>query len=145
MKKEEYQKLVNSKKPKEPKFKNGLMAFLAGGLVGLIGEVTVNIVMNSFGLAKVDAYSWLCFLIIFLGTLLTAIGIFDNWVKVARCGLIIPTTGFAHSVQSAALDFKKDGYITGIGANVFKLAGSVILYGVISSFFLVLVSVIING
>ena len=70
---------------------------------------------------------------------------FDNWVTTCKCGLIIPTTGFAHSVSSSALDYKKDGLITGLGSNFFKLAGSVILYGIISSFILVIVKVIISG
>ena len=76
---------------------------------------------------------------------MTALGKFDNWVTKAKCGLIIPTTGFAHSVQSAALDYKKEGFITGIGANMFKLAGSVILFGIVSSFFLVLLRVMLYG
>ena len=69
----------------------------------------------------------------------------DNWVGKARCGLIIPTSGFAHSVASSALDYKKDGLVTGLGANFFKLAGSVILYGIISAFLLVIVRVVISG
>ncbi len=76
---------------------------------------------------------------------MTAIGKFDNWVSKAKCGLIIPTTGFAHSVQSAALDYKRDGLITGIGSNMFKLAGSVIVYGIISSFFLIILKAMLYG
>ena len=75
----------------------------------------------------------------------TGLGFFDNWVLKCRCGLIIPTTGFAHSVTSSAMDYKEDGLITGLGANFFKLAGSVILYGIIDSFILVIVRVIISG
>ena len=77
--------------------------------------------------------------------LFTALGIFDNWVTTCKCGLIIPTTGFAHSVSSSVLEYKKDGLITGLGSNFFKLAGSVILYGIISAFLLVIVRLVIGG
>jgi stage V sporulation protein AC len=70
-------------------------------------------------------------IIIFVGSFLTALGVFDSLVSKAKCGLIVPTTGFAHSIASSALDYKKDGLITGLGANFFKLAGSVILYGIL--------------
>ena len=84
-------------------------------------------------------------IVIFLSSLFTALGFFDNWVNKCKCGLIIPTTGFAHSVASSALEYKKDGLITGLGSNFFKLAGSVILYGIISAFILVIVKVIFSG
>ncbi len=145
MNKEEYQKLVKELSPKEPKLKNAIIAFLVGGLVGFIGEVIVNILMESFGFSRVDSCAWLAFILILFASFMTAIGKFDNWVSKAKCGLIIPTTGFAHSIQSACLDYKKDGLITGIGANIFKLAGSVILYGIVSAFLLVLIKVVIYG
>jgi len=145
MNKEEYQKLVKKISPKEPKFRNAIVAFLVGGGIGFTGEIIVNILMESFGLSRVDSCAWLAFILIFLASLLTALGKFDNLVVKAKCGLIIPTTGFAHSVQSAALDYKKEGFITGIGANMFKLAGSVILFGIVSAFFLVLFKVVLYG
>jgi len=145
MNKEDYKELVKNLSPKEPKLRNAFVAFLVGGSVGFIGEIIVNILMVSFGLSKVDSFAWLAFILILFATFMTAIGKFDNWVTKAKCGLIIPTTGFAHSVQSAALDYKKDGLVTGIGANIFKLAGSVILYGIVSAFFLVLIKVICYG
>jgi len=145
MNREEYQELVKKHSPKEPKLRNAIVAFLTGGFIGFVGEVIVNILMESFGLARVDSCAWLAFILILFATFMTAIGKFDNWVAKAKCGLIIPTTGFAHSVQSAALDYKKDGFITGIGANIFKLAGSVILYGIVSAFFLALIKVMLYG
>jgi len=145
MNKEEYKKLVKNLSPKEPKLRNAIVAFLVGGTIGFIGEIIINILMKSFGLARVDSFAWLAFILILFSTFMTAIGKFDNWVQKAKCGLIIPTTGFAHSVQSAAIDYKKDGYITGIGANVFKLAGSVILYGVVAAWFFGTIRYIIGG
>ncbi len=145
MNKEEYKKLVGEFKPKEKRIKNFLTAFLVGGIIGILGELFVHFLMISFALSETISLTILAILIVFLGSLFTALGFFDNWVTKLKCGLIVPTTGFAHSVTSSALDYKKDGLITGLGANFFKLAGSVILYGIISSFFLVLLKVIIYG
>ena len=145
MKREEYQKLVNEYTPKVNKWKNAVIAFFVGGLIGLLGQIIVTIFQNSFGMEVMSSYSWLCVLVIFLASLATALGFFDNWVSKCRAGLFLPTTGFAHSVTSAALDYRKDGFITGIGSSVFKLAGSVILYGILSGFFLGVLGVIIYG
>ena len=145
MKREEYQKLVNEYTPKVNKWKNAVIAFFVGGLIGLLGQIIVTICQNSFGMEVMASYSWLCVLVIFLASLATALGFFDNWVSKCRAGLFLPTTGFAHSVTSAALDYRKDGFITGIGSSVFKLAGSVILYGILSGFFLGVLGVIIYG
>ena len=145
MNKKEYLKLVKRLSPKEERIKNSLIAFLVGGLVGLIGEIIIYILIESFGISRTDSFAWLSFILILFASFMTAIGKFDNWVSKAKCGLIIPTTGFAHSVQSAALDYKRDGLITGIGSNMFKLAGSVIVYGIISSFFLIILRVMLYG
>jgi len=82
---------------------------------------------------------------IFLSSFLTSLGFFDNWVSTCQAGLFLPTTGFAHSVTSAALDYRRDGLITGLGSNFFRLAGSVLLYGMVSAFFLGILGVIIYG
>lgn len=145
MKKEDYKKLVKKVSPKEPRFRNIIVAFTTGGAIGLIGQIIITILTIVFGISKIEAGGWLALILIFLSTLMTALGFFDKLVTKCKCGLIIPTTGFAHSVASSALDYRNDGLITGLGANFFKLAGSVILYGVISSFILVIVKVIICG
>ena len=139
MNKDEYKKLVDSLTPKENKVKNTLLAFFTGGLIGVFGEIVLYVLMNYLGVSRSESFIWLCMLLIFIGCLLTALGFFDNWVSKLKAGLIIPTTGFAHSIQSSALDYKKDGLITGLGANFFKLAGSVILYGILSAFILLLI------
>ena len=140
----DYKDLVDKLSPKENKTKNALIAFFIGGLVGLIGELIIIILMGAFGLSRVDSYAYLAMIIIFLGSLFTALGFFDNWVSFAKAGLFLPTTGFAHSIASCALDYKKDGLISGLGSSFFKLAGSVILYGIISSFILLIVRMIIG-
>lgn len=143
MDKKKYQELVKKNSPKEPKLKNAIYAFLMGGLVGFIGEVIINILTTSFGLSRTDSYAYLSIILIVFASFLTAIGKFDKYVEKFKCGLIIPTTGFAHSVQSASIDYKKEGLITGVGTNFFKLAGSVIVYGIVVSFFLSIIKVIL--
>lgn len=143
MDKDEYKKMVKELTPKENKMKNAITAFLVGGSISFVGQIIATIFQQSFGMEVAESYIWLCVLTIGVASFLTALGFFDNLVSKAKCGLIIPTTGFAHSVTAAALDFRKDGLITGLGSNFFKLAGSVILYGIISSFFLAILGVII--
>ena len=145
MNKDEYQKLVKEFTPKEKKLKNAVLAFLVGGAIGFIGQVVVAILTTSFSMEAKDAYVWLCISMIFISSLLTALGFFDNWVSKCKAGLFLPTTGFAHSVTSAALDYRKDGFITGLGANFFKLAGSVLLYGMLGGFFFGVLGVIFHG
>jgi len=139
MNKDEYKKLVDSLTPKENKVKNALLAFFTGGAIGLFGEIVIYILMNYCGVSRTESFIWLCMLLIFIGCFLTSLGFFDKWVAKLKAGLIIPTTGFAHSISSSALDYKKDGLITGLGANFFKLAGSVILYGILSAFILLVI------
>ncbi|MBE6148494.1 MAG: SpoVA/SpoVAEb family sporulation membrane protein [Firmicutes bacterium] len=145
MDKEQYKKLVSKKKPKESRCRNAIIAFIVGGFVGVAGEILSHIFVMCFGMSKVTSLTVVCLIMIFIGSLFTALGVFDDWVKKGKCGLIVPTTGFAHSVTSAAIEYKKDGLITGLGGNFFKLAGSVILYGIVSAFFLCLLGVICYG
>lgn len=144
MNKEEYGKLVKRLTPKEDKLKNTVMAFLIGGSVGFMGELFVNLLINCYSFEREEAAIWLCILIIFLGSLCTALNFFDNLVEKAKMGLILPTTGFSHSMTSSAMDYKKDGVIS-LGSNFFKLTGSVILYGMVSAFLLALIKVICYG
>jgi stage V sporulation protein AC len=145
MNQEEYKKMVKKFAPQENRLNNFLIAFFVGGLVGLGGQIFVSILQVSFGMDATKSSCWLALCLIFFGSLFTAMGFFDNWVTKCKCGLIIPTTGFAHSVASSAIDYKTDGLITGLGSNFFKLAGSVILYGIIFSFLMVIVRLCIGG
>ncbi len=145
MDKDEYKKLVKEMSPKEPKFRKAVIAFAVGGFVAFLGQVVATILQLSFAIEEATSYIWLCIFTIFISSFLTALGFFDNWVSKCGCGLIIPTTGFAHSMTSSALDVKKDGLITGLGSSFFKLAGSVLLYGIIAGFFLGILGVIVYG
>ena len=145
MNKDEYQLLVKEYTPKENKFKHFFWAFFIGGLVGVFAETLIYCFINCFGMSTNDATSFMCLTVIFMASLFTALGFFDNWVSFARAGLFLPTTGFAHALTSAALDYRNDGFISGLGSCIFRLAGSVILYGVVGSFIFTLLGVIIYG
>ena len=144
MNKVDYLKLVKKLTPKENKTKNCLLAFLAGGTVGFLGETIRLIILKSTTLSIESASMIVTLIVIFLSCLFTGLGFFDSLVSKYKCGLIIPTTGFAHSIMSTSLDYKKDSLITGLGSNFFKLAGSVILYGILSGFVMGIIRVIIN-
>lgn len=134
MNKESYKELTSKIVPQEDKVKNGIIAFVVGGAVGLLGQVLVTVIENNFGFYHKDATSIMMVILIFTASLCTALGFFDNLVAKAKAGLIVPITGFAHAMTSSMLDYKKEGMVTGIGANAFKLTGSVILYGVVSAY-----------
>ena len=122
-----------------------LIAFLIGGLVGAIGEGLIQIYCSIWHISRTVSSVYMIITLIFIAALATAIGFFDKWVNFARCGLLIPITGFSHSMMSAALEYKREGPIFGIGSNTFKLAGSVIVYGVVSAWTFGLIRLIIGG
>ena len=134
MEKKEYQKLIEKHSPKENKLKNAILAFLVGGLVGVIGQVLVCIYEKCPAISHNEAISLMMVTLIFFSCLFTALGFFDTLVAKAGAGLFVPITGFAHATTSSALEYKKEGFVMGIGSNIFKLSGSVILYGVIAAY-----------
>ena len=144
MDKKEYDKIVKKHMPKETRGKNLQVAFLVGGLLGALGEGLMCFYMKLLDISRSDASVYMIVTLVFFASLFTALGFFDQWVKKAKCSLIIPITGFAHSMTSAAIDYKKEGPIYGIGSNIFKLAGSVILYGVVSAWFFGMIRYIIE-
>jgi len=144
MNKEEYGRLVKKYTPSEDKLKNALMAFVVGGLIGVFSCFIFQLLLK-FNISDKDANVWTLLILIFASSLFTGLGFFDNWVAKVRCGLIVPITGFAHSITASAMEYKKDGLITGLGANIFKLAGCVLLYGVVSAFILTLIKVVFYG
>ena len=144
MEKNEYKKIVNKYTKKEYKFKNILIAFISGGFMGILGNFLVDKYICLFEISKTTSATLMIVTLVFLGCLLTGLGFFDSLVNFCKCGLIIPITGFAHSMASTSLEYRKEGLITGIGMNMFKLAGSVILYGVVSAFFVGLIRLVLG-
>jgi len=133
MNKSKYQQIVDKNISKENRFGNAIIAFISGGVVGLIGQTLTDFYSRYFDISTKDASSFMLVTLIFFACLFTALGFFDKWVNFCRCGLIIPITGFAHSMMSAGMEYKKEGPIYGVGSNVFKLAGSVIFYGIVAA------------
>ena len=122
---------------------NGIIAFVIGGFMGVLGNFLIDIYSYFFNLSTKNASVFMIITLVFIGCLFTCLGFFDKWVNFAKCGLIIPITGFAHAMASAALEYRKEGLVTGIGMNMFKLAGSVIIFGVVSAYLFGLIRIII--
>lgn len=140
-----YEKIIEKHKPKETRVKNAFIAFTIGGLVGVLGQLLIDLYSYWFDISTKDASIFMIVTLIFLASLFTALGFFDKWVTFAKCGLLIPITGFAHSMTSAGIEYKREGPIYGVGSNIFKLAGSVILYGVVAAWVFGLLRLLIMG
>lgn len=134
MEREKYKELTKKFTPKENKLKNMIIAFFVGGLIGLMGQLLITFYSSFDKISIDDASSLMMVTLIFLSCLFTAIGFFDNLVSKAGAGLFVPITGFAHATTASAIEYKKEGLVFGIGSNIFKLSGSVILYGVVSAY-----------
>ncbi|MDO5568789.1 MAG: SpoVA/SpoVAEb family sporulation membrane protein [bacterium] len=145
MNKADYQKLVKRKSPKENWIKNGILVFISGGILGSLSELLLNCYATWLSIPRKDAGILVILTLIVISSLLTAFGVFDVLVNTFKSALIIPITGFAHSITSAALEYKNEGLILGIGANIFKLGGTVILYGVVSVYIFGLIRLLLVG
>lgn len=120
--------------PRRPIFLNSIKAFFVGGIICLFAQVLIEIFKNGFNYEEDYANTLAVTIMVFLGAILTGFGIYDRIGQFAGAGSIIPITGFANSMTSAALESKSEGMILGIFVNMFKLAGSVIVVGIISAF-----------
>lgn len=128
----EYSDFVDTKAKKSKLFKNMFMAFLVGGIICIIGQIITNVALY-YGVEKKQATIICTISLIFLGAFLTALKIYEKLGKVAGAGSVIPITGFSNSIVSPAIEYKTEGYILGIGANMFKVAGPVLVYGITTS------------
>lgn len=145
MKDREYEEIVKKETPKENVLKNAIMTFIVGGILGSLSELLLVCYTTWFDLPRKESGVLVILTLIFISSILTAFGIFDVLVSKLKSALIIPITGFAHSITSAALDYKHEGLVLGIGANIFKLAGTVILYGVVSVYIFGLIRIALGG
>ncbi len=143
--KDRYNEIVDKYTPKEDVLKNAVSTFIYGGIFGVLSELLLRGYMLWFSLPRKEAGVVVILTLIVIASILTALGIFDSWVSKLKSALIIPITGFAHSMTSAALEYRKEGLVLGIGANIFKLAGTVILYGIVSVYVFGILRVIFLG
>lgn len=139
-----YKKYVDEISPKPTYLKNYILAFIVGGIICMIGQGINDLYMQFANLDKMSAASATSITLIFIGAFLTGLGVYDLIGKRAGAGSIIPITGFANSIVSPAMEFKREGYVLGVGANLFKIAGPVLVYGIGSSILCGLVYFILN-
>ncbi|HOL16731.1 MAG TPA: stage V sporulation protein AC [Bacillota bacterium] len=139
---EDYQTMVKREMPRPPLWRNCIIAFLSGGMICLLGQFIQNIYL-SLGFSSTDVGNPTVVTMIFLASLLTGLGVFDNIARYTGAGTAVPVTGFANSMTAAALEFKKEGLVLGIGSKMFALAGSVIVFGVVTAFVAGLISAIL--
>ncbi len=132
MNEKEYNNYVEAKAEKSSLLKNCIMAFIIGGLICILGQVITDIAIY-YGLEKKVASTVCSITLIFIGALLTALKLYQPLGKVAGAGSIVPITGFSNSIVSPAIEYKSEGLVLGIGANMFKVAGPVLVYGVCAS------------
>ena len=128
----EYDKMVKKASPPSPVIRNCVLAFLIGGTICTLAQI-INMLFSSLGLEKTDASTYTSISIIFLGVFLTGINIYDDIALYGGAGTLVPISGFANSITAPAMEYKREGYILGVGVNMFKIAGPVIVYGLVSS------------
>ena len=128
----EYGKLVQKMSPNSPMGKDCLNAFWIGGLICTLGQVFVNWYGN-LGLSKTDAGTATSMTLVALSALLTGLSLYDNIAKYGGAGTLVPITGFANAIAAPAVEFKTEGFVLGVGAKMFTIAGPVIVYGISAS------------
>ena len=132
MNNQEYNQYVSDRADPSPLWKDLLWAFFVGGTICAGGQ-GLTALYQSLGAGKDDAGTWTSVTLIFLASLLTGLGVFDNIAKRAGAGTLVPITGFSNAMVSPALEFKSEGFVTGTGAKLFTVAGPVLAYGISAS------------
>ena len=129
---EEYSKLVNGYQTPSPMLKNCIWAFLVGGGICTAAQLVIH-AFRAAGLDKDTASTVVSVVLVFVAALLTGLGVFDSIARFAGAGTLVPITGFANAVAAPALEFKTEGYVTGMAVKLFTVAGPVIVYGISAS------------
>lgn len=140
---QEYQMLANEKEVKRPVLKNCFKAFFIGGLFCCIGQLISLFYMTFFNFTEQTVGNPTVATMIFLAMIFTGFGIYDRIAQFGGAGTAVPVTGFGNAVISACIEHRSEGFVLGVGGNMFKLAGSVIIYGVFSAFVVALVKTIL--
>nr|WP_308638796.1 stage V sporulation protein AC [Paenibacillus silvisoli] len=135
----EYQNFAKAREPARSIGANCLRAFLVGGFLCVLGQAIQEVFMYSLNMSSKEASNPTVAVLILLSIVLTCLGVYDKIAQWAGAGTAVPVTGFANSMCSAALEHRSEGLVLGVGANMFKLAGSVIVFGVVAAFFVGLV------
>lgn len=136
---QEYQKLAKAKEPPRSVLTNCLRAFLVGGVISIIGQLLMFMFRYWFNFTEKTAGNPTVAVLILISVILTSMGVYDKIAQWGGAGTAVPVTGFANSMCSAAIEHRSEGLVLGVGANMFKLAGSVIVFGTVAAFFVGLV------
>lgn len=142
--KKDYKDYAQRKVPKPTYLKNIIMAFLIGGLICFIGQIVINFCISR-GIEEETASTIGTISLVFVGALLTGLGVYDKIAKVGGAGAAVPITGFANSMVSPAMEFKSEGFIFGVAAKMFILAGPVLVYGIGFSIIIGIINILIGG
>ncbi|MCK8827085.1 stage V sporulation protein AC [Natroniella acetigena] len=140
---EEYNKLVKKYQPSDSKVKNFFSAYLVGGLICLIGQIIIELLVGT-GLELTDAASYTGLILILVGAVLTGFGVYDELAQFAGGGTIIPITGFANAIVAPAMEYRQEGYILGLGKQIYSVAGPVITYGILSAFLIGVIKLLLG-
>ena len=132
MTEKEYEKMVQSLAPKSPIWKDCINAFWIGGLICTLGQVVMNGYL-ALEMEKMDASCATSMTLVALAAILTGFSVYDDIAKIAGAGTLVPITGFSNAVSAPAIEFKTEGFVLGVGAKMFTIAGPVIVYGVSAS------------
>lgn len=141
--KKDYQAYVDKKSPNSPILKNCFNAFWVGGLICSIGQIILEIAKH-YGLETQMANTVVSIILIFLSAFLTGLNLFNKIGKFAGAGSLVPITGFANSIVSPAMEYKSEGYVMGVGAKMFTVAGPVLVFGISASILLGIICLIVN-
>ncbi|HVJ50083.1 stage V sporulation protein AC [Desulfitobacterium sp.] len=142
---QEYQKFAQEREPKRPILLNCVKAFFVGGLICTFGQALQMFFVQYFHFSQEGAANPAVAILIMITVLLTGFGVFDHIAQFAGAGTVIPITGFANTIASAAIEHQTEGYVLGVGGNMFKLAGPVIVYGIFSAFVVSIVVVTLRA
>ena len=140
---QKYQTFAKQREPKRPVFTNCIKAFLVGGGICALGQIFQTIYIKYFGFTKDTAGNPTSATLIIISALLTGLGVYDHIAQWAGAGTAVPITGFANTITSAAIEHRSEGYVLGVGGNMFKIAGPVIVFGVFSAFAIAVIKMII--
>mgnify|MGYP000885090876 CR=1 FL=1 len=144
MKPQEYQQLVRENQPPRAVAKNTLMAFLVGGLISLVGQFVLEFVSGVERTTNEAAAVTLAIMIL-LGSVLTGLGVYDKIAEKGGAGAAVPITGFSNTITAAAMEFRREGFILGMGAKMFVIAGPVLVFGILSGFVVALIKAVVLG
>jgi stage V sporulation protein AC len=142
---QKYQSFAKTREPQRPVFINSIRAFIVGGLICTMGQGIQWLFITYFGFTEINASNPTSAVLIIIAVLLTGFGVYDHLSQWAGAGTAVPVTGFANSIASAAIEHRSEGWVLGVAGQMFKLAGCVIVYGVVAAFVVAIIKITIKA